>query len=238
MRRGPSGVATGDHAAAHKHWQLPHTMAPAVTPWQVVHPPHGSVVKQPQSRAPVHPLGTGMHSGGRSQHPAQRPVMQICPAPHVAVPHEPPPAPEEPPPPPGPPSPRPPDPAAPPLVTTPPVAGPPDALTPPVPPRPPVVAPPALAPPPVSALPPPVATTLPELLSDELHPTAASTLRTTARFKQRLSMRPLMSTHHASTRIALEGFFCGILPLAARGALMRGSSDGTRADPRLCQKAL
>jgi hypothetical protein len=67
--------------------QLPQTIALAVTDWHVVQAPHGSVSKQPQAGAPVHPLGIGMHSGGRLQHPAQRPVTQIWPAPHVLVPH-------------------------------------------------------------------------------------------------------------------------------------------------------
>ena len=167
MRRDPFGVATGDQAAAHTQRQLPQTMALAVTPWHVAQPPHGSVVKQLQSRAPVQPLGIGMHEGGRSQHPAHRPVMQISPAPHVLVPHTLPPAPAaplapaEPAPPPAPPSPRPPDPDAPPLCA------------PPSPPRPPEVEPPEE---------PPVADAsvawLPPLLSFDAHAEIKATATT------------------------------------------------------------
>jgi hypothetical protein len=131
-----------------------------VTTWHLVQPPHGSVVKQPQSRAPVHPLGMRMHSGGRSQHPAQRPVMQISPEPQVLVPHVFPPAPAAPP--------APAEPAPPPLCAPPPPEGePPLAVTPPVADPPPEADPPVPGAPPLAEASPTLPPALPSL---EAHP--------------------------------------------------------------------
>lgn len=240
MRRDPVGVATGDHAAAHTHRQLPQTMAPAVTDWHVVQPPHGSASKQPQSRAPVHPLGMGMHAGGRLQHPAQRPVMQISPAPHVLVPHAfpPPPAPAEPAPPPAPPSPRPPDPTAPPLCAPPPPR--PPELEPPLAVIPPVADPavPAAEPPPLPLAPeePPVADAspaLPSLPSFDAH--AEINARATTAADRREKVVPMSASAKNEDIEVYQSFerSDGAPARLARRPRRRESKDLRPSDPAL-----
>lgn len=143
-------------------------------------------MKQPQPSVSLHPLGMGIHAGGRLQHPAHRPVMQSSPALQVLVPHgiPPSPAPAEPPLPPAPAPPSPPVPAVPPLCVPPPPwpaeperppafasPDPPPPAVPPLPELPPASAPPipvfppdappAPGDPPIAEPPPPVAPELP-----------------------------------------------------------------------------